>query len=231
MTASVPSWVIPGTYAENLRFLSDKEAVRGVELLFFIYDEEARTLFSREEVELRAYGDRFTFTAHLPDRLIPDHEELVEHTTDFVDSWVIHPSPPAESEALARLLDDWRRRYGDRFFLENTSGGRLEALRRLLPDAPLCMDTGHLLLEGGSPGNYAAVNGGLIREVHLHGLGPEGDGMERAKTDGRLPDHRAFSPCAPWFAELLPFLSAFGGVVNAEAFSWEEADSILRSLP
>lgn len=204
--------------------------MRGVELLFFIYDEEARSLFRKEKSEIAAHGDRFAFTVHLPDRISIEHEELVESTADLVESWVAHPGPPEAADSLARILADWRSRYGDRFFLENTSDGRLEALRERLPDAPLCMDTGHLLLEGRSPRDYAAANGKLVREVHLHGLGPEGDGIERAKTDGRLPDHRAFSPRAPWFAALKPFLDSFDGVVDAEAFSWEEADSIIRSL-
>ena len=40
---STPSWVIPGTYAENLRFIENKKEIMGVELLFFLYDEEIKT--------------------------------------------------------------------------------------------------------------------------------------------------------------------------------------------
>jgi len=230
MRISVPSWVIPGTYAENLDFLADKEEVRGVELLFFIYDEETRELFLREEERIRAYADRFAFTAHLPDPLLPAHEELVERTADLVESWVAHPGLPESAPAVAATLSRWRSRYGDRFLLENVRPGRLEALRTRLPDFPLCLDTGHLLLSGDSPARWATEHGKLVREVHLHGLGDAPGRAAAEADDGRLPDHRVFATGGGWFADFLPFLSGFGGVVDIELFSWEEARTMIDRL-
>lgn len=229
MRISVPSWVIPGTYAENLEFLADQEAVRGVELLFFIYDDETRSLLVREEERIRAYSGRFAFTAHLPDPLLPAHEELVERTADLVESWVAHPGIPESAPEVAATLSRWKSRYGDRFLLENVRPGRLEALRTLLPDFPLCLDTGHLLLAGDSPARWAAEHGKLVREVHLHGLG---DAPERtaAADDGRLPDHRVFATGGGWFADFQPFLAGFGGVVDIELFSWEEARTMIDRM-
>ena len=233
MHISVPSWVVPGTYAENLRFLDDKEDVDGVELLFFLYDSDVRDLFLRERDELRARSDRFAYTVHLPDRLEAAHEELVEGTADLARSWVVHPPRDGDPEILAALIGAWRERYGDRFYLENTVSARFEALRALLPDAPLCLDTGHLLLEGKSPAAFAAANAGAIREIHLHGLG-DGHGIPGlpyvAPTDGRLSDHRVFRADAPWFLELKPFLRSFAGIANVEVFSWAEAEIIIRRI-
>ena len=53
MILSVPSYVIPGTYAENLRFLVEKPEVDGVELLFYMYDEEIRSLMMEEIADIR----------------------------------------------------------------------------------------------------------------------------------------------------------------------------------
>ena len=69
MTLSVPSYVIPGTYAENLRFLADKTAVDGVELLFYLYDEEVRTLMLAEIAEIRQFRSRFAYTVHMIDSM------------------------------------------------------------------------------------------------------------------------------------------------------------------
>lgn len=229
MRISVPSWVVPGTYAENLAFLTDKAEVQGVELLFFIYDDEAKTLFRREEGALREHARRFTFSAHLPDPLLPEHEDLVERTADLVESWVAHPGHPESAPDLAGTLTRWRERYGDRFFLENVRPGRLEALRERLPDFPLCLDTGHLLLEGKSPSAYASDHAALIRELHLHGLGDD-PSAGPAPSDGRLPDHRTFLTSQGWFSSLAPTLARFNGIVNLELFSWEEVRTMIDRI-
>jgi hypothetical protein len=78
MQIFVPSWIIPGTYLENIRFLEDKRAISGVELLFFLYDGETRQLFEREYAEIARYRSRFRFTAHLPEPLTVDHGEFVD---------------------------------------------------------------------------------------------------------------------------------------------------------
>ena len=70
---TVPSWVIPGTYADNLRFLSDKKEIEGVELLFFLYDDEIKAQLDSEWEEICRYKERFIFTAHLPESLLPPH--------------------------------------------------------------------------------------------------------------------------------------------------------------
>lgn len=211
ITLITPSWVIPGTYLENLRFLDDKDRVDGVELLFFLYDDEIRAEFLRELPLIRDFAERFVFTAHLPDSLKEEHEELVELLSPLVKHFIVHPA--ADAAAGARLLETWMSRYGRRrFLLENTVPGRFEALLACFDgDAPVCMDTAHLLLEGRNPADFARRYGGQIREVHLNGTGEDGG-------DGHKPPRAEDL----WFLELAPFLRSFSGIVNLELFSWDE---------
>jgi len=222
---SAPSWVIPGTYAENLRFLEDKTAISGVELLFFIYDDEIKTQLNNEWDEIFSYRERFVFTAHLPELLHPDHEELIIRLTPLVRHFIVHPdiNNPA---AQALLLADWTKRHGAVFLTENTNPGSLEILLPYLDTGSgLCMDTGHLLLEGQDPAVFFKTYRERINEIHLHGIN-----SEKAAVDGRLRDHRSFGGNEGWLRQLLPLLGDYRGVVNLEMFSWEEIEQSITSL-
>jgi hypothetical protein len=224
---SVPSWVIPGTYLENLRFLEDKDEVSGVELLFFIYDGEIKKMFDDEWEEILRRRERFTFTAHLPDPLLPCHRELVERLAPLVRHFIVHPDPAETTGELAALVNGWAAEFPRcRFLAENTGPGLLEALLPHLDEAAgICMDTGHLLLEGADPAAWFAARRERIAEIHLHGVD-----RDRAALDERLPDHRPVAAEAAWFKRLRPFLEEFDGVINVEVFSWEEARESIAAL-
>lgn len=233
-TISVPSWVIPGTYLENLRFLEDKADVRGVELLFFMYDDDVRLELNAEWEGILRFKDRFVFTVHLPDSILPEHEELVERFNPLARSFVVHPGQPENAPALAALIMDWERRYPSgpsgapprRFLAENTKPGWFEALLPHLEGAAgICMDTGHLLLDGKNPADFFKAHRNRIGEIHLHGID-----REKASADGRLADHRAVQAGEQWFGELFPLLREFDGVINTEVFSWEEAAAGMESI-
>jgi hypothetical protein len=215
-----PSWVTPGTYVENLRFLDGKSAVDGVELLFFLYDDDIRAEFLRDLPAVRDFAGRFFFTAHLPDNPGTEHEELVELLSPLVRSFIFHP--PADAEAGARLFETWSARYGaERFLLENTGKGRLEAVLACFDEGfrpPLCMDTGHLLLEGRRPADFVRDAGPDIAEIHLNGAG-EGGG-----------DHKPLCSGDGWLAGLAPFLREFSGIVNLELFSWTDVQQSIDCL-
>ncbi len=221
MIPSVPSYVIPGTYAENLRFLEDKPEVEGVELLFYLWDPEVEDLLDRELPEIRSFSSRFRFTAHLPDRIRPEHRRILDRIGDLARSFVVHP--PADLDGLpgfADLIVAWRREFGDRFFLENLRTEPFERALEALPEIPLCLDAGHLLAEGKAPADRIGrlrEGGRRIEELHLHGI-----------ADGR--DHRPFGPEAPWLRDLVPFLSGFPGVAEVELFDWEEARTALSAI-
>ena len=54
--------------------------------------------------------------------------------------------------------------------LENLVGRSFEALAAGLPDLPLCLDTGHLLLNGDGIGDFLDRHGPRVGEIHLHGV-------------------------------------------------------------
>ena len=232
---SVPSWVIPGTYAENLRFLEAKGEIRGVELLFFIYDDEIKRQLDSEWDEILRYAERFVFTAHLPEALQPAHGELVARLSPLVRHFIIHPEGnlglqprrqvPFKENPISQvsLLAGWSRQYGAKFLAENTQSGLLEALLPHLEAHPdvnfgLCMDTGHLLLEGKNPAAFLKKHRERVGEIHLHAVD-----RKEAALDGRLPDHRRLRRDEKWLLDLFPLIKDYGGIINLEVFSWEEA--------
>jgi hypothetical protein len=225
---TVPSWVIPGTYLENLAFIAQKPEITGVELLFFFYDRETRDLLDREWEGIAAYASRFVFTAHLPDTLLSEHESLAARLMPLVRHCVLHPGPDPRSQAL-RVLRLFDRFGAHRFVIENTSPGKLETILRFLPsNTPLCMDCGHLLLEGRHPTRFFERYGERIREIHLHDVD-----TEKAARDGRLPDHRALCKASHWYHETAPYIKKseyFDGILNLEVFSWEEVAQSLAVL-
>ncbi|MDR2553518.1 MAG: AP endonuclease [Treponema sp.] len=231
---AAPSWVIPGTYAENLRFLAAKKEITGVELLFFMYDDEIKAQLDSEWKEIYGFRERFIFTAHLPENLLPGHEELAARLAPLVRHFVVHP-PRENPGAQAKLLADWTRRYGGvqaggrrgpLFLAENITPGLLEALLPHLDEGTgLCMDTGHLLMEGKSPAEFFTGRRDRIGEIHLHGID-----REAALRDGRLADHRRLREDDPWLAELFPLLKDYRGLINLEVFSWEEVRAGMEVL-
>jgi len=229
---TVPSWVIPGTYAENLRFLESKKEIRGVELLFFLYNDEIKSQFDSEWDEIRSYTERFAFTVHLPEFLLPEHEELIARLAPLARHFIIHPD--AENPAgQAALLGSWKERYGAAFLAENIFQGKgVSSLDILLPhldeDFALCMDTGHLLLDGKNPSDFFKAwqdRQNRIEEIHLHSLD-----QNQSAVDGRLADHRRLREDEPWLLELLPLLKDYQGIINLEVFSWEEVEAGIEVL-
>lgn len=222
---SVPSYVIPGTYLENVRFITEHSDIHHVELLFFMYDEDTRALMRAEMPQLKAAGSRLGFTVHMPDTIQDWHEEILEATSDFATSYIIHP--PRTSRELAgfvSLFDAWRRRYGgSRFLLENTRLSCFQPADDALLESPggpasLCADIGHLRMEGVEPAAWMSPRAGRIRELHVHGF------------DGNA-DHVPFLSDEPWIASLTPFMTDFDGIVELELFSWADllpAVDILR---
>jgi hypothetical protein len=229
MMLSVPSWVIPGTYAENLRFLESKKEIRGVELLFFIYNDEIKSQFDSEWDEILRFAERFTYTAHLPEFLLPEHEDLIARLTPLVHHFIIHPD--AENPASqAALLRSWKEHYDTVFLAENIFQGKgVSSLEALLPhldeNFALCMDTGHLLLDEKSPSDFFKAWQDHIKEIHLHSLD-----RDQSAVDGRLVDHRRLREDDPWLFELLPLLKCYHGIINLEVFSWEEAEAGIEVL-
>ncbi|MDR2841849.1 MAG: AP endonuclease [Spirochaetaceae bacterium] len=222
---AVPSWVIPGTYIENLNFLQDKKEIDAVELLFFIYNDDVKTELQNEWDAITSYKKRFIFTAHLPDPVLSEHEELIVKMLPHVRHFIIHGGKGFDDGA--DLIAAWQKEYGmEKFVLENTREDRLEKLLEHLPgDTRICMDTGHLLIAKKSPLQFFNKYKNRIAEIHLHGTD-----NEKAKLDGKLVDHRPVNKNDQWYKEIETLLKNFKGVINMEVFSWEEVLGTLGTL-
>jgi hypothetical protein len=213
---SVPSYVIPGTYGENVEFLARIPEIRAVELLFYYFDPGSRDLFVREKELIASYRGRFDFGVHMPEPLHPEHEALIELTRDLCGRYILHP-PPGDHRRFGRFAGLWRERYGDVFLIENLIGRDFSPVADALDSFPLCCDTGHLLRSGADVGAFFLRYGARIAEIHLHGV------IEGA-------DHRSFSAGEAWFRGIVPFLRSFPGVVNLEVFSEIEVRELIEVL-
>ena len=229
MILSCPSFIIPGTYLDNLLRVRETGLVDSVELLFFLFDGETEELLNREIDGIREASGEVGITVHLPDDLGPDHETIVEMTSDFARHYVVHPAP-ADEEGFVRTVSRWRINYGDRFLLENLIERSFDSLLERFDAAaersreekppgpmPVCCDTGHLLVRRESPAGFLDRYGERVREIHLHGL-----------DEGW--DHNPFLPNEPWFVDLAPGLEEFEGIVNIEVFKEAHLNKVLEAM-
>lgn len=217
MKLSCPSYVIPGTWLENIRYIDfNMPEISNVELLFFIYDDETKTLLAPEEDDILLYKGRLTFSLHLPDPLLPEHKELVEKFSPVVSRFVVHPPESPGTRNFIDVIDSWRDEFGDIFLLENLIN---RDISWFLGNTrwPLCLDTGHLLVQGENPADYFRRYRDRIEEIHIHDL-----------SSGR--DHRPLAPESRWLLEFLPVLEEFDGVLNIELFSKKEVTGSIETI-
>lgn len=211
MRLFVPSWLVPGSWLPNVEAARALGWAGGVELLLFSFQGDDRDLFLSELPGIKAASRDLAFTVHLPDPLLPAHEEIVGLTREFVEAYVVHPprggegAPPALEEWTG-LVGAWRGRWGDDFLLEYTGAADFGAAAAALPGLPACADTGRLLADNIDPLGWIEHRAGIVGEVHLHGA--EG---------GR--DHRPLSGREPWLGPLLSFLEDAACRVELEVFS------------
>ncbi len=222
MIISSPSYIIPGTYAENVIF-ADKNLsdLSGMELLFFFFDDETEKLFINERKVIEKYKQRFKFTVHLPDDIKPENERILDMTSEFAIGFVVHPPENITDEKIS-LLKKWISDYGNRFYIENLIGRSAFSLIDRMDDLPgynpkLCLDTGHLLLNNQNPTEYFNRHFTNISEIHLHGV-----------IDNK--DHEPFNGNESWFLEMIPLLKRFNGIINLELFNYEQIKSSLSIL-
>ncbi|MCE1194920.1 hypothetical protein LWX53_00260 [bacterium] len=222
MTIAAPSWQVPGTWLENLDALADIDWVRGVELLFFSYDREARRDFAAERDRIAACVDRFSFSLHLPDPLSPEALDLVAETEAFVGLYVFHPysaeagAGDAGSGAIGGI-EEWARTveklcdlYGEaRFAMEYTGASAfargLERLSRARRAPAICADTGRLALDGADPAAWIQNRATSIAELHLHAARGGKDHFPLGAEDLWLPAVAAEAAARNWRVVLETF--------------------------
>ncbi len=214
LNISCPSYIIPGTWWENITYIEKKRPeISNVELLFFIYNDETRRLIAPEEKLITSYTGRLTFTVHLPDPFLPEHLDLIEKTAPVTRHYILHPPEKGLEEEFSERVELLRKNYGNIFLLENLIG-RNHPWFIKNTDWPLCLDTGHALLRGHSPFEYFKRFKDRIKEIHLHDV-------------IRGKDHSPLSKKSIWLKNFLPAVNNYKGIVNIELFSDKD---IVRSL-
>ena len=182
----------------NVNFL--KERLDLVQLLYFGRDHLDEVMSPRIIRGLRAFREDsgIAYTVHLPADLgllnrqgsRGDAVDVIERVMDAtaplgVEGYVLHldlfdacvktPAPGTEERAPFRdSLAAIAARLGERaslVFIENI-GYDLAAFGDLVLESPfpVCMDAGHLYLNGHDADAFLRLFGARIRQVHLHGV-------------------------------------------------------------
>ena len=238
------SFIFPADYGENVDRLGPY--VDEIELLMFESRPGGRpTRALVRSLASLAKEHHVTYNVHLPVDLDPTHPEaslrrqacgtlqfFIETLLPLEPSvFVLHIVPPEglgeggellrwqgrASESLAEIL-----RVGldpRRLALENLSF----PFSRLAPvlvdrDLSVCLDTGHLALQGGELDAFLTDFGERIAIAHLHGI-----------EDGR--DHAPLTALpASYRAPLVRWLGRFQGTVSLEVFGLDALQTSLTCL-
>ncbi len=193
---AAPSWVVPGTVADNCRFLDglvnepsllDEAApedklplVDEVALVFF----ETKACLAYTEADLPRAGEHaLAFHVHLPmDLPWSDGPESVAGICLELAAKAAHLSPrafvlhpPADPEVLAHFSAAFQAGCPCRLLLENVEGRDHHDLPALAKDLGLglCLDLGHLLAYN-QQSILEAAPPGLVDMLHLNAPGPGG---------------------------------------------------------
>jgi sugar phosphate isomerase/epimerase len=192
-----------------------------------------------------AEGRGLTWTIHFPiDRSLADADPAIRlsavrqalHIAELTRplapyAYIVHPDAITPDATAARVAA-WQRDFADSVarLLDGGIAPRLLAVENLRPpfawaapvierfDLSVCLDTGHLWLQGADAAAHFRRWAPRVRVIHLHGERDARDHLSLAATDAvRL---RAF----------LGELSAYAHVVSLEVFSFEDTASSIGTL-
>lgn len=238
------SFIYPAGYTENVAFLGPY--LDEIELLMFESHPDSRPSDQLiRDLERMGEDHAITYNIHLPTDLgLTHHERDVRHRAgrimqDFIlrlatlnpSVYVLHLSPP-EGIHDAGMLRGWQKLAADCLedLLQTGIPARRLALENLFfpfdwldPlikafDLSVCMDVGHLALQGGDLETFLTTYGKRIAIGHLHGL--RGD-----------QDHVALSGLPTEYRRILAtWLGEFTGTVSLEVFAYEPLRASLACL-
>ncbi len=229
---AVPSCLIPGTAAENVRFLAAEalDRVQEVALCFF----ETQGCLAYTENDLPAAPNPFRFHVHLPADL-PWHigpegaancclRLMRKIETMYPRAAVLHvPEGPDAAGRLMAFAALWHERCAVPLLLENTNVSSLVALANLIADAEfgVCLDMAHMAAYGQTE---LMEHADLLARVRLvHWSAPAGADRHQALTRLTEAERRMMRATAA----RLP-----AGVTHLiEVFNWAGVEESLTVLP
>jgi sugar phosphate isomerase/epimerase len=229
------SYVWPDELVPNVRQLGP--LVDDVELVLFEVEEYSNLPDRSTIAELNRLAQEhdLSYTVHLPLDLALAHQPSLDKAERVIDStrqlepraYVLHLDGKAvEDDPLPAALGRWQAdalgaleavaaMAGDprRLCVENLENYPPERFLPLLDEMPvsLCLDIGHLWLNGRDPISLAEAYLPRVQVVHVHGIG---------ERDHQSLCHQGVDRVAP----VLELLSAQGydGVLTLEVFSQED---------
>ena len=244
---AAPSWVIPGTLAENCAFLAGR--VDEAALLFF--DAKASLEYTEKDIPSRLALLPLSYHVHLP-AVLPWHAPSraaaicaallgkINHLKDSTPGGknlpshcrgVLHPPPhdPADagkaSRSLAAFSRSFREAGGDPslLFLENVGANNLTDLTGVISGEGfgVCLDTGHMLAYGQE---HLSGNAFLLERTGLLHLNAPG----RSVPAGAHLPLTALDATGRRCCETVVRAAPPEAVLVAELFKWEDIE---RSLP
>jgi len=160
-TFAAPSCVIPGTAAQNARFLAERADGRIQEIALCFFETEACLAYTEHDLPDALAELPFSWHVHLPVDLpwhiVPEASanralRLVRKVEALEPRMaVLHaPDLPARKGLLAAFAELWHARCGLPLLLENTDSCDLVDLTPFIVDAEfgVCLDLAHMLAYG-----------------------------------------------------------------------------------
>ena len=233
-TIAVPSRVIPGTAAQNARFLSERANGKIQEIALCFFETESCLAYTEYDLPDSLADLPFSWHVHLPVdlpwhigpeasancalRLMRKADALKPRMA------VLHaPDMPARKELLAAFADMWHARCDLPLLLENIDSCALIDLTPLIVDAEfgVCLDLGHMLAYGQQ--DIVKIPELLSRVQLAHWSAP-------GEADRHLPLTR-FTREQKTFAQAVAAKLPAATVHLLEIFDWRGLEESLPLLP
>ena len=233
-TIAAPSSVIPGTTAQNARFLAQRACQKIQEIALCFFETQACLAYTEDDLPEALAELPFSWHVHLPVdlpwwigakasagcalRLMRKAEALSPRMA------VLHaPDLPTRKELLTVFAELWHARCSVPLLLENTDSCGLVELTPLIVDATfgVCLDLGHMLAYG-QQGILDNTN--LISRVQLaHWSAPGGADLHLPLTRFTEGEKRTVQAAAAKLPDTTTHL--------LEIFDWDGVEESLALLP
>lgn len=232
---AAPSWVMPGSLAENCRFLAGR--VDEIGLLFF--ESKACLAYTRQDLPPDLAALPLSWHIHLPlDLPWPNGRKAAAIALRLMEKAaflgarraVLHPPAAENANALEGFIREWTRagRSPASLLLENTAANDLTPCLPWIQNHGLgfCLDFGHMLLYGQTAALLRALPElGSPAMIHWNAPGPSGGSAGHGGLN-------SLSPAELALGRRIFALAPKGSVMMAELFDWrlfEESFPILRA--
>lgn len=242
---SCPSYIIPGTYLENIKFI-DKNIpfISNIELLFYFLDLETLELISQEIKEIKKYNDKFSFSIHLPDDFKSNYNNIGQLFNILeglnICNIIVH-SPKVEKKEDLILFKNLISNFSKNFIkktklkinkreilFENLSQRDFDFINfDFFNKFKICLDIGHIYIKNKSIEEFIYKNNieiNRIKEVHFHGISEN--------CDHRPFENQIFQKykmdLKNFFLELNKIKKSY--FVNIEVFNKKDFDSLFDNL-